>query len=88
MEKIRHILDGRRLTSVLVVAVGLWCGGSLAEAPALQTVTCPASLDWESAAEIGRGMKYIHLTLTEPRLMENYLVRIDLHTPGLRVTSS
>ena len=88
MEEIRPKLYGRRLTSVLVVAVGLWCGGSLAEAPALQTATCPASLDWESAAEIGRGMKYIHLTLTEPRLMENYLVRIDLHTPGLRVTSS
>ena len=49
---------------------------------------CPESLDWDAAPSIGRGMKYIHLTLDEPRLMENYLVRVDLRTPGLRVTGS
>ena len=49
---------------------------------------CPESLDWDAAPAIGRGMKYIHLTLDEPRRMENYLVRIDLRTPGLRVTST
>ena len=74
--------------ALFVVAAGLWAVGLLAEAPALQAATCPDSLDWEAAAEIGRGMKYIHLTLDEPRRMENYLVRIDLHAPGLHVTSS
>ena len=49
---------------------------------------CPESLDWDAAPAIGRGMKYLHLTLDEPRRMENYLVRIDLRTPGLRVTST
>ncbi|MBO7685934.1 MAG: phosphodiester glycosidase family protein, partial [Kiritimatiellae bacterium] len=74
--------------ALFVVAVGLWGGGLLAEASALHASTCPDALDWESATEIGRGMKYIHLTLDEPRRMENYLVRIDLHVPGLRVTGS
>ena len=74
--------------ALFVVAVGLWATGLLADTPALQASTCPDTLDWESATEIGRGMKYIHLTLDKPRRMENYLVRIDLHAPGLRVTSS
>ena len=38
-----------------VVVVGLWVGGLLAEAPALQAATCPASLDWDAAEDIGRG---------------------------------
>ena len=49
---------------------------------------CPASIDWDAAPEIARGMKYVHIALDEPRLMENFLVRIDLRTPGLRVASS
>ena len=49
---------------------------------------CPASIDWDAAPEIARGMKYVHIALDEPRLMENFLVRIDLHAPGLRVASS
>ena len=74
--------------ALLFVAVGLWVGGLLAEPSALHASVCPDTLDWESATEIGRGMKNNHLTLDKPRLMENFLVRIDLHTPGLRVTSS
>ena len=50
--------------------------------------SCPASIDWDAAPEIARGMKYVHIALDEPRLMENFLVRIDLHAPGLRVASS
>lgn len=49
---------------------------------------CPETLDWDAAPSIGRGIRYIHLTLDEPRLMENFLVRIDLRTPGLHVTGS
>ena len=49
---------------------------------------CPASIDWDAAPEVARGMKYVHLSFDEPRLMENFLVRIDLRTPGLRVASS
>ena len=49
---------------------------------------CPAFIDWDAAPSIGRGMKYVHLTLDEPRRMENYLVRVDLRTPGLHATGS
>ena len=67
-----------RIAAVLTIALACAaCGGG-----------CPASLDWDAAPAIGRGMKYVHLTLDEPRRMENYLVRIDLRAPGLRVTGS
>ena len=69
-------------TRILLAFAAILLGGvALAAA-------CPESLDWDAAPSIGRGMKYIHLTLDEPRLMENYLVRIDLRTPGLHVTST
>ena len=70
------------MTARILVASVLFLGGSAFAA------ACPESLDWDAAPSIGRGMKYIHLTLDEPRQMENYLVRVDLHTPGLRVTST
>ena len=67
-----------QIAVVLMIALArAACGGE-----------CPASLDWDTAPSIGRGMKYIHLTLDEPRRMENYLVRVDLRTPGLHVTST
>ena len=68
-------------TRILLASVMFLGSAALAAA-------CPESLDWDAAPSIARGMKYIHLTLDEPRLMENYLVRIDLRTPGLRVTST
>ena len=49
---------------------------------------CPESIDWSAAREFAPGMRCHHLTLDEPRLMENYMVRVDLHTPGLRVTGT
>ncbi len=49
---------------------------------------CPESLDWSAAREFAPGMRSLHLTLDEPRLMENYMVRVDLRTPGLRVTGT
>ena len=49
---------------------------------------CPASIDWSAAREFAPGMKSLHVTIDEPRLMENYMVRVDLRTPGLRVTGS
>ena len=49
---------------------------------------CPVSIDWDAASEIARGMKYVHIALDEPRRMENFLVRVDLHAPGLHVVCS
>ena len=49
---------------------------------------CPESIDWSATREFAPGMRYHHLTLDEPRLMENYMVRVDLRTPGLRVTGT
>ena len=49
---------------------------------------CPESIDWSAAREFAPGMQCHHLTLDEPRLMENYMVRVDLHTPSLRVTGT
>ena len=49
---------------------------------------CPESIDWSAAREFAPGMRCFHLKLDEPRLMENYMVRVDLHTPRLRVTGT
>ena len=49
---------------------------------------CPESIDWSAMREFAPGMRCHHLTIDEPRLMENYMVRVDLHTPGLRVTGT
>ena len=51
-------------------------------------VGCPESIDWSAARTFAPGMQCLHLTLDEPRLMENYMVRVDLRTPGLRVTGT
>ena len=49
---------------------------------------CPESIDWSAAREFAPGMRYLHVTLDDPRLMENYVVRVDMTTPGLRVTGT
>ena len=49
---------------------------------------CPEKLDWSSAAEFAPGMRHLHFTLDEPRLMECYMARVDLRAPGLRVTGT
>ena len=49
---------------------------------------CPESIDWSVARSFAPGMKCLHISLDEPRLMENYMVRVDLRTPGLRVTGT
>lgn len=49
---------------------------------------CPASIDWESAKEISRGIKYVCVNVDQPRVMANHVVRVDLHEPGLRVTGT
>lgn len=49
---------------------------------------CPESIDWSAARQFAPGMRSLHLTLDEPRLMENYMVRVDLRTPGLRFTAT
>ncbi len=49
---------------------------------------CPASLDWDSAQTVARGIKRMNFKVDQPRLMENYIVRVDLREPGLRITGS
>jgi len=65
----------------------LLCAVALASAAAFGG-GCPESLDWSTAREFAPGMRSLHVTIDEPRLMENYMVRVDLHTPGLRVTGT
>jgi len=49
---------------------------------------CPASINWSTAHEFAPGMQSLHLTLDKPRLMENYMVRVDLRTPGLHIAGT
>ena len=65
----------------------LLCAAALASAAAFGG-GCPESLDWSAAHEFAPGMRNLHVTIDNPRLMENYMVRVDLHTPGLRVTGT
>ena len=65
----------------------LLCAAALASAAAFGG-GCPESLDWSAAHEFAPGMRNLHVTIDDPRLMENYMVRVDLHTPGLRVTGT
>ena len=65
----------------------LLCAVALASAAAFGG-GCPESLDWSAAHEFAPGMRNLHVTIDDPRLMENYMVRVDLHTPGLRVTGT
>ena len=65
----------------------LLCAVALASATAFGGA-CPDAVDWSAAPEFAPGMRHLHITLDEPRLMENYMVRVDLHTPGLRVTGT
>ena len=68
--------------NTLLVACSLFAAGTtLAD-------ECPATLDWDSAQTIARGMKYINFKVDQPRLMENYIVRVDLKEPGLRITGT
>lgn len=49
---------------------------------------CPASLDWGSARDIARGVKFMRVDVDSPRQMAAHFVRVDLREPGLRVTGS
>ncbi|MBO5752024.1 MAG: hypothetical protein J6R80_06450, partial [Kiritimatiellae bacterium] len=73
------------LASLVITIV---CHILLAGFDAASAASCPQSLDWQNAHEFAPGMKYLHITLDEPRLMENYLVRVDMSTPSLRVTGT
>ena len=65
----------------------LLCAVALASA-AVFGGGCPESLDWSAAHEFAPGMRNLHVTIDNPRLMENYIVRVDMHTPGLHVTGT
>lgn len=53
-----------------------------------QADKCPASLDWSKAENIANGVKYLCVNMDEPREMAAHLVRVDLKTPGIRVTGT
>ena len=49
---------------------------------------CPKSIDWNSAQDIASGVKYVCVNMDEPREMAGHIVRVDLKTPGIRVTGT
>ena len=49
---------------------------------------CPSFLDWNRATEVARGVKRMTVTIDTPRLMVNYLLRVDLHEKGLHVVGT
>ena len=69
-------------SKIFLVACGLFATGVALAGE------CPASLDWDSAQTVARGIKCINFKVDQPRLMENYIVRVDLREPGLRITGT
>ena len=59
-----------------------------ASASAAFAAGCPDKIDWSRSKTIAPGVEYVCVDLDEPRLMANHLVRVDLKTPGLRVTGT
>ena len=49
---------------------------------------CPRSIDWNLAQDIASGVKYVCVNMDEPREMAGHIVRVDLKTPGIRVTGT
>ena len=69
-------------SKIFLVACGLFATGVALAGE------CPASLDWDSAQTVARGIKCINFKVDQPRLMENYIVRVDLQEPGLHITGT
>ena len=46
------------------------------------------AIDWEKAAEVQTGVRFLRLELEEPRLQKICLMRIDLRTEGLQFTGT
>jgi len=44
--------------------------------------------DWQSAQELHPGIKLLHESVTRPRRMHIYSVRIDVKTPGLKFSTT
>jgi len=42
------------------------------------------TFEWSAAPEFAPGLRYAHLSLTEPRMMDVHAMRIDTREPGLR----
>lgn len=45
-------------------------------------------MDWESARTLHRGIKLRSFRSEKPRLLRYYIMRIDLHTPGLKFVTT
>lgn len=72
--------SARRIAAALAFAA--------ASAAASFAKECPEKIDWSHARKVAPGVEYTSLNLDEPRLMACHLVRVDLKTPGLRVTGT
>ncbi len=46
------------------------------------------SINWQSAKSIAPGFQYLNFTRKSPRLMQIFIIRVDLQTPGLRFTGT
>ncbi len=46
--------------------------------------SCSTDINWANANEIRPGVSYVKRELNEPRLMKAFLIRVDLHTPGIK----
>ena len=45
-------------------------------------------INWQSAKPIGPGIRYAQLARKKPRLMQIFIFRVDLQTPGLKFTGT
>lgn len=45
-------------------------------------------INWQSAKDIAPGIKYVNISRNKPRLMQIFIFRVDLQTPGLKFTGT
>lgn len=57
-------------------------------AAALAAGTLHAAIDWEAEQEIRPGIRFAAFTREQPRLMNAFLIRVDLHAEGIRFTGT
>jgi hypothetical protein len=88
--------DKTRLLLLLLLTLVVGCamyepaavpaGAENAATQAVVRVESP--LRWNEAQTLHRGIKYLKLEFDEPRMIQAYLVRIDLKTRGLKFTGT
>ena len=48
----------------------------------------PKTIDWSKARKVQRGVLMVKMNLDRPRLLKVAVMRVDLHTPGLTLTTT